>query len=98
MERPKIAAVVTEYGTNNHAQHICDRFLWGYGWEGRHHHPPMDLVGIYVDQVTEGDLSRDRARRFPSMKIYPTIAEALTVSGEQDRLGFGLDCRVSLTT
>jgi hypothetical protein len=30
--------------------------------------------------VPEGDLSRDRAKRFPSMKIYPTIAEALTLA------------------
>ena len=26
----------------------------------------------------QDDLSRDRAARFPAMKIYPTIAEALT--------------------
>ncbi len=83
MARPRITAVVTEYRTNAHAQHIIDRFLWGYGWQGRHHHPPMDLVAIYVDQFGEGDLARDRARRFPSMKIYPTIAEALTLGGEK---------------
>ncbi len=41
----------------------------------------MDLVSLYVDQVGDNDLSRDRARRFPSMKIYPTIAEALTLGG-----------------
>ncbi len=39
----------------------------------------MDLVSLYIDQVKEGDLSRDRAERFPSMKIYPTIADALTL-------------------
>ena len=83
MARLKIAAVVTEYSTNAHAQHIIDRFLWGYKWKGRHHHPAMDLVGIYVDQFGDGDLSRDRARRFPTMKIYSTIEEALTLGGEK---------------
>ena len=39
-ERPKIAAVVTVYHQYSHAQHIVDRFLEGYGWNGRHHHPP----------------------------------------------------------
>jgi hypothetical protein len=39
----------------------------------------MDLVSLYVDQVGADDLSRDRAARFPSMKMYPTIAEALTL-------------------
>ena len=77
MPRPKIAAVVTIYDMRSHAQHIVDRFLWGYSWNGVHHHPPMDLVSLYVDQRPEGDLSRDRAERFPSMQIYPTIADAL---------------------
>ena len=65
----------------SHAQHIVDRFLDGYGWNGRHHYPPMDLVSLYVDQVREDDLSADRARRFPSMKVFPTVAEALTQGG-----------------
>ncbi len=76
--RPKIAAVVTVYRQYSHAQHIVDRFLEGYGWNGEHHHPAMDLVSLYVDQVGADDLSRERAARFPAMKIYPTIAEALT--------------------
>jgi hypothetical protein len=79
--RPKIAAVTTIFFQYSHTQHIVDRFLEGYGWNGTHHHPPMDLVALYVDQVGKGDLSRDRARRFPSMKIYPSIAEALTLGG-----------------
>ena len=79
--RPKIAAIVTEYRKYSHGQHIVDRFLEGYGWNSRHHYPPMDLVSLYVDQRPEGDLSRDRAERFPQMKIYPTVADALTLGG-----------------
>ena len=82
-QRPKIAAVTTIFFHYSHTQHIVDRFLEGYGWNGTHHHPPMDLVSLYVDQVGKGDLSRDRARRFPSMKIYPSIAEALTLGGSK---------------
>jgi hypothetical protein len=79
--RPKIAAITTTYFKYSHAQHIVDRFLEGYGWNGAHHHPAMDLVSLFVDQVNDRDWSRDRARRFPSMKVYPTIAEALTLGG-----------------
>lgn len=79
--RPKIAAVITEYRKHSHGQHIVDRFLEGYGWNGEHHHPAMDLVSLYVDQRPEGDLTADRAARFPSMKVYPTIAETLTLGG-----------------
>ena len=81
MARPRIAAVATIYHPMSHAQHIVDRFLDGYGWNGRHHYPPMDLVSLYVDQVRDDDLSAERARRFPSMKIFPTVAEALTRGG-----------------
>lgn len=82
-KRPKIAAIATTYFKYSHAQHIVDRFLEGYGWNGTHHHPPMDLVSLYVEQINERDHSRDRARRFPSMKMYPTIAEALTLGGSK---------------
>ena len=79
--RPKLAAITTTYFKYSHAQHIVDRFLEGYGWNGTHHKPAMDLVSLFVDQVNDRDFSRDRAARFPQMKIYPTIAEALTLGG-----------------
>jgi hypothetical protein len=81
--RPKIAAVVTTYFKHSHAQHIVDRFLDGYGWNGTHHYPPMDLVSLYVDQVGETDLSKERAGRHPSLKMCKTIAEALTLGGDK---------------
>lgn len=83
MSHLKIAAVVTEYRKYSHAQHIVDRFLYGYGWNGRHHRPPMDVVALYTDQVPEGDASRSRAKEFPSLRLYPTVAEALTLGGEK---------------
>jgi hypothetical protein len=83
MTRPQLAAVVTEYRRYSHAQHILDRFLFGYGWGGRHHHPAMDLVALYTDQVPKGDLSRERAKLAPAMTIYPTIAEALCRGGDK---------------
>ena len=43
----------------------------------------MDLVSLYVQQINDRDHSRDRAKRFPSMKMYPTIAEALTLGGSK---------------
>ena len=78
MSRKRIAAVVTEYRRYSHAQHIVDRFLWGYGWGNRHHLPPVEVVSLYVDQFPDSDLSRDRSRQFPRMKIYPSIREAVT--------------------
>src|SRR5215213_130309 len=79
--RPKIAAICTTYFKYSHAQHIVDRFLEGYGWNGTHHHPEMDLVSIYIDQIRGDDVSRTRLQEFPAMRLYPSIAEALTLGG-----------------
>ncbi|AGA26427.1 hypothetical protein [Singulisphaera acidiphila] len=79
--RPKIAALTTIFHKYSHSEHIIDRFLDGYGWDGQHHRPAMDVVSLYVEQVGKNDLSRERAMRHPQMKIYPTIADALTCGG-----------------
>ena len=79
--RPKLAAICTTYFKYSHSQHIVDRFLEGYGWNGTHHHPEMDLVSIYIDQIGDNDVSKSRLQQFPTMKLYPTIAEALTLGG-----------------
>ena len=81
--RPRIAAIVTEYRKMSHGQGIVDRFLDGYGWGGQHYRPGVDIVSLYVDQKPKGDLSEERVRRHPGLKIYPTIAEALTCGGDR---------------
>ena len=83
VKRPRIAAVVTEFRRYSHAQHILDRYLYGYSWNGRHHVPDIELVAVYTDQQPDGELSRERERDFPRMKIYPTIAEALCRGGRR---------------
>ena len=77
--RPKLAGVCTVYRKHSHTQHIIDRFLEGYGWNGVHHKPAMDLVSLYVDQHPPEDLTADRAARFPAMKVWSSIREALTL-------------------
>jgi len=81
--RPTLSAICTTYFKYSHAQHIVDRFLEGYGWNGTWHHPPMDLVSIYIDQIGDNDVSKSRLQQFPTMKLYPTIAEALTLGGSK---------------
>jgi hypothetical protein len=82
-KRPKIAAVTTTFFKYSHTQHIVDRFLEGYGWNGEYHRPPMDLVSLYVDQVGARDLSKERSQRYPALKMCSTIAEALTLGGSK---------------
>ena len=78
----RIAIITTIYRYLSHGQHMGDRFLVGYPFEGKWHKPNMQVVSLYVDQHPEGDLSAERAREF-GFKVYPTIAETLRCGGDK---------------
>jgi hypothetical protein len=80
--RKKIAIVTTVWKYLSHAQHMGDRFLVGYPHEGAWRKPPIDVVGLYVDQKPKDDQSAERAKSF-GFKVYPTIAEALRCGGDK---------------
>lgn len=77
--RPRIAAVGTVYRKYSHLQNILDRFLEGYGWGGVYHPSSVDVVSLYVDQRGADDITQERLNRHPMMKLYPTVAEAVTL-------------------
>jgi len=80
--RKRLAIVTTIWKYLSHAQHMGDRFLVGYPWNGRWHRPAMDVVSLYVDQRPEGDQSELRAREF-GFRVFPTIAEALRAGSDK---------------
>ena len=76
----RVAVIATIYTYLSHAQHFVDRFLVGYPYEGRWHHPDVEVVSMYVDQYPQDDQSADRAREF-GFTVYPTVGEALCCGG-----------------
>ena len=78
----RIAIVATIYRYLSHAQHMGDRFLVGYPYDGAWHKPDMKVVSLYVDQKPEGDLSGAAPANSVSRSI-PTIAEALRCGGKK---------------
>ncbi len=80
--RKRIAIITTLWKYLSHAQHMGDRFLVGYPWEGRWHNPPIDVVAVYADQKPAEDQSELRAKEF-GFKVYPTIAKALRCGGDK---------------
>ena len=82
-KRPRVAGLISEYRRYSHGQNIIDRLMGGYGWENQWHYPELDVVSLYVDQFPESDLSREREQRHPDLHIYPSIAEALTLGGDE---------------
>ncbi len=67
----KVAAIVTEYIYNSHADVILGRLLGDFDYQ-----PLVEVVSIYTDQVPEGDMSKEAAARH-GIPIYPTIRETV---------------------
>ena len=61
VQRKRLAVVTTEWRYHSHAWHMAERFLVGYPVNGHWYRPPLDVVGAYVDQKPENDLSRKRS-------------------------------------
>jgi hypothetical protein len=78
--RKKIAAIVTEYRYNSHADVLCGRLLAGYSPNGIWEPHRNDLVALHREQTPATDMSRDLAARF-GFRIYPTTEEALCLGG-----------------
>ena len=78
-ERQKlpVAAIVTEFRKNSHADVIVTKLLEGWDHDGGDG-PALRLAGLYTDQVAKNDLSRELARKhgFP---IFDSIEEAITL-------------------
>lgn len=74
----KIAAIVTVYRPNSHADVIVSRLLKTDTLDGQGRSYPMKLASLYTDQVPENDLSRKYAAEH-GFSIYDSVAEALTL-------------------
>lgn len=73
----KVAAVVTEYRHNSHADVIVSRLLLTDTLDGKGTPSPLRLASLYTDQKPPNDISRLLAASH-GFEIAPTIAEALT--------------------
>jgi len=88
--RKKIAAIVTEYRPNSHADVIVTKFLKGFPTDGKFQTPRVEVASMYVDQFpevtgdtiwTKADIGRQMAAEH-NVPLYPSIVKALTLGGE----------------
>ena len=79
--RKKVAAIITEYRWNSHADVIVGRLLAGYEYEGRRREPAVQVTSMYTDQVPANDMSREMARRY-GVRIAATVREAVAADIE----------------
>ena len=76
-----IAAIVTEWRKNSHADvilsRICDPAAWG------HKQPfEMNLVSMYVEHFPENDFARDKAKAH-KIAMHKDITSAIADGGRQ---------------
>ena len=74
----RIAAIVTEYRHNSHADVIVGRLLQTYTLDDKGKQPNLKLVSLYTDQVPKNDTSRKWAAKY-GVPIYETVEETLTL-------------------
>ena len=78
----KIAAIITEYRPEAHADAIVTKFLKGFPTDQGVYQPRVKLASMYVDQFPKNDLSRYYAEQY-NVPIFDSIVEALTLGGNQ---------------
>ena len=81
-QRPRVAAIVTEYRPRSHADVLVTKLLEGYTLFWTPVRPRVEVVSLYTDQVPGNDISREIAGRH-GVPIYPTIREALMLGGSE---------------
>ena len=77
----KIAAILTEYRPNSHADVVVGKFLKGFPTDDGLIAAQVQIASMYVDQFAENDLSRSMAAQF-DVPIYGSINKALTLGGD----------------
>jgi hypothetical protein len=77
-----IAAIVTEFRPNSHAEMIAGRWLEGFELDGESDRPRSKLLALYTDQVPGNDISRKLSEQH-KVPIYATIREALCRGGDK---------------
>ena len=76
--KPKIAAIVSLYTHNSHADVIVSRLLQTDTLDGKGRVSPLELASLYVDQKPEKDKSVALAKEF-GFRQSATLEDALTL-------------------
>src|ERR1700722_8673221 len=77
---PEVAAVVTAYFHNSHADVIVSRLLQSMTLDWKGEHPSLKLVSLYVDQPKSSAVGLEIAKE-NHIPIYKTVTGALTRGG-----------------
>lgn len=74
----RVAAIVTVFRKNAHAEMIAGRLMEGDNLDGRLPRRNLKLVSLFVDQFPKSDLSRDLTKKH-GVRLCKTIEDSLTL-------------------
>ena len=78
----KIAAIITTYFPNSHADVIATKYMEGFPTDEDLREPRVNLVSIFLDQIDERDIGVALAETH-NVPIYPSIRQTLTLGGNE---------------
>ena len=81
-ERPKIAALITEYRPGSHADVLVGKFLRGFPTDDGLLPLRTEVVSMYLDQVPENDIGRAAAAAY-DVPVYQSMPAALCCGGKE---------------
>lgn len=76
-----VAAVVTHYRPNSHADVLLGKILEGWKQDGGRG-PALKLASLYVDQFPDNDLARPMAAKY-DVPIFNSIEQAVTLGSDE---------------
>ena len=79
--RPRVAAIVTQYFQDSHADVIVSKLIEGYRFRGEATAPRIEIASLYLDQDAPDDIGRDLAAKH-SIPVFATTGEAMTLGGQ----------------
>src|SRR3954451_21722540 len=75
--RTEIAAIITAYYRNSHADVFIGNMLRGYYWEGKPHTSELEVAAMHIEQTPSTDIGRAEAAR-NGIPVKPTVGEAIS--------------------
>lgn len=80
-QRPKVAAIFTEFRFRSHAYNILENFMGPYLFNGTVTDPGVDIVSFYADQFPADDMTRKVSER-TGIVLCDTIEQAVCLDGK----------------
>src|SRR5579872_1107380 len=79
--RPRLAVILTQYGSTSHGVCYCTKFLEGKQFDDHFEEPRCEVTAIHLMEIASDDVGVAMAKRH-HVPMYPSVATALCQGGD----------------